>query len=72
MGNGRSVVDVDIPPAAVGTTTRVHEKFKKLIDSATDTQLIHNCVLDLLPAQVYFRLNPYMSTPYTLDGNYRL
>jgi len=62
------VVEVDIPPVPVGTT-RIHEKFKKLIDSATDTQLIHNCVLDLLPAHVYFRLNPYMSAPYTLDGN---
>lgn len=49
------------------TTTRLHDKITKIVDSATDTELIHMAMTDLLDADVYFRLNPYMSQPYTLD-----
>lgn len=65
IGNGRSVTEFKLNPSTL--STKIHEKFSKIIDSATDTELVHNCIFDLLPADVYFRLNPYMTMSYTLD-----
>jgi calcium-independent phospholipase A2-gamma len=49
------------------TNTGIQDKITKIVDSATDTELIHMSMSDLLDPSVYFRLNPYMSSPYTLD-----
>lgn len=65
IGNGRSIAEVELNSSS--TSTWVHEKLSKIVDSATDTELVHNCIFDLLPDNVYFRLNPYMTSPYTLD-----
>lgn len=65
IGNGRSVGEVELN--SLTSSTRIHEKLSKIIDSVTDTELVHNCIFDLLPANVYFRFNPYMTLPYTLD-----
>uniref|UniRef100_A0A7E4VIG2 PNPLA domain-containing protein n=1 Tax=Panagrellus redivivus TaxID=6233 RepID=A0A7E4VIG2_PANRE len=65
VGNGRSVAELEL--TAVKTSTRIQDKISRIIDSATDTELVHLAMMDLLPTDSYFRLNPYMSFPYTLD-----
>ena len=47
--------------------TGLQDKISRIVDSATDTELVHLSMHDLLPANTYFRFNPYMSFPYTLD-----
>ena len=44
----------------------VQEKFSKLVLSATDTEMTHTTLRDLLPDDRYFRLNPYLSGIYFL------
>jgi len=41
----------------------------KILNSATDTELVHNTLTDLLSPYAYFRLNPYVTYTYTLDDN---
>jgi len=43
------------------------QKFSRVVDSATDTELSHTTLHDLLPGNVYFRFNPFMSEYYPLD-----
>ncbi|KHN88331.1 Calcium-independent phospholipase A2-gamma [Toxocara canis] len=65
IGNGHHVNDLE--PTDIKLSTGVQEKIARIVDSATDTELVHLCMHDLLPANTYFRLNPYMSFPYSLD-----
>uniref|UniRef100_F1L089 Calcium-independent phospholipase A2-gamma n=2 Tax=Ascaris TaxID=6251 RepID=F1L089_ASCSU len=65
VGNGHHVNELET--TNVKLSTRIQEKITRIVDSATDTELVHLCMHDLLPANTYFRLNPYMSFPYTLD-----
>ncbi|VDK17280.1 unnamed protein product [Anisakis simplex] len=65
VGNGHHVNELDT--THIKSSTGVQEKITRIVDSATDTELVHLCMHDLLPANTYFRLNPYMSFPYTLD-----
>ncbi|KAI6175972.1 Calcium-independent phospholipase A2-gamma [Aphelenchoides bicaudatus] len=65
IGNGRSVMEYELTSTLANTG--IQDKITKIIDSATDTELIHMTMSDLLDPRIYFRLNPYMSFPYTLD-----
>ena len=65
VGNGRSVAELEL--SSTKTSTRIQDKLSKIVDSATDTELVHLAMSDLLAPESYFRLNPYMSFPYTLD-----
>ncbi|CAD5219428.1 unnamed protein product [Bursaphelenchus okinawaensis] len=65
VGNGRTVSELELTSTV--RNTGIQDKISKIVDSATDTELVHNAMGDLLPPNSYFRLNPYMSFPYTLD-----
>lgn len=43
------------------------QKFSRIIDAATDTELAHVSLHDLLPGEVYFRFNPYLSEYFDMD-----
>uniref|UniRef100_A0A183J7D9 PNPLA domain-containing protein n=1 Tax=Soboliphyme baturini TaxID=241478 RepID=A0A183J7D9_9BILA len=64
IGNG-TFAPVQTPKEAENFTFR--DKVIKIIDSATETENVHTVLSDLLPASRYYRLNPYMSVPYSLD-----
>uniref|UniRef100_A0AC35U5S4 PNPLA domain-containing protein n=1 Tax=Rhabditophanes sp. KR3021 TaxID=114890 RepID=A0AC35U5S4_9BILA len=66
IGNGRSVAELELTTEN-RKLTKLQDKISKIVDSATDTEATHQCVNDLLPDGTYFRFNPYMSFPYTLD-----
>ncbi|VDN02748.1 unnamed protein product [Thelazia callipaeda] len=48
-------------------STRLREKIIRIIDSATDTELVDLCMRDTLPKGSYSRFNPHISYPYSLD-----
>ncbi|VDD86309.1 unnamed protein product [Enterobius vermicularis] len=65
IGSGRSVVPME--PTELKLATGLQDKITRIVDSATDTELVHLAMQDLLPADSYFRFNPYMSSNYSLD-----
>uniref|UniRef100_A0A915MNU3 PNPLA domain-containing protein n=1 Tax=Meloidogyne javanica TaxID=6303 RepID=A0A915MNU3_MELJA len=65
VGNGRVMSKVDPEPEPYSWTSSVDA----IIDSATETETTHYCISDLLPTNMYFRLNPYTSQVYPLDTN---
>uniref|UniRef100_A0A0K0ELA3 PNPLA domain-containing protein n=1 Tax=Strongyloides stercoralis TaxID=6248 RepID=A0A0K0ELA3_STRER len=66
IGNGRSVSEVEFS-SCDKYFKMAYNKISKIVDSATDSQATHLCINDLLPGEKYFRLNPYMNFPYSLD-----
>ncbi|CAG2116450.1 unnamed protein product [Medioppia subpectinata] len=68
LGSGRFVPQLEEPPSR---TTSLKTKIIKLIDSATDTEMVDRLMKDLLPPKTYFRINPYLTEMGTLDENRR-
>ncbi|XP_052087063.1 calcium-independent phospholipase A2-gamma-like [Mytilus californianus] len=63
LGNGRFEPNLEITPSK----NAVKEKVAKIIDAATNTEVVHTILQDLLPTSTYFRFNPYMSEDIRLD-----
>ncbi|CAF3874626.1 unnamed protein product, partial [Rotaria sp. Silwood1] len=63
LGNGRPAPDVAFQSKSMG----LRQKLSSLVDSVTNTETIHVCLHDLLPPNIYFRLNPFMSEDFVLD-----
>lgn len=64
LGTGRFEPNKQMEPAR-GLSLR--EKVSKIVDSATDTEGVHNIMTDLMPPATYFRFNPYLSEELHLD-----
>lgn len=54
------------PDLAVGPTS-LRSKITNFIDSATDTEVVHRLLQDLLPRNSYYRFNPTISEWTSLD-----
>ncbi|VDK87959.1 unnamed protein product [Litomosoides sigmodontis] len=65
VGNGKTVSEVELN--GMKMSTRLQEKILRIIDSATDTELVDLCMRDTLSQGSYVRFNPYTSYPYSLD-----
>ena len=46
------------------------QKFSRIVDSATDTELVHETLNDNLEDHVYYRFNPYMPEYLPLGNNW--
>ncbi|XP_027205645.2 calcium-independent phospholipase A2-gamma-like [Dermatophagoides pteronyssinus] len=51
------------------TLSSLKHKILRLIDSATDTEMIHRLMQDMLPDPVYYRMNPMLTDYSTIDEN---
>jgi calcium-independent phospholipase A2-gamma len=62
-----------IPPQDVGAgeetpkALSLAKKFARVVDAATDTEIPHVALHDLLPGSVYYRFNPVLSEYFPLD-----
>ena len=46
----------------------ISQKFSRIVDSATDTELVHLSLQDLIPQRgIYYRFNPYLKELPPLD-----
>ncbi|XP_057693201.1 calcium-independent phospholipase A2-gamma-like isoform X2 [Corythoichthys intestinalis] len=52
-----------------GTYTSLKTKITNVISSATDTEEVHAMLDGFMPADVYFRFNPYLSEDISIDDN---
>merc|ERR1712106_1204501 len=63
LGTGRHEPIETENESSINWGTRI----KTIVNSATDTEGVHTIMHDLLPGNVYFRFNPYLSDEFTLD-----
>ncbi|XP_003744249.1 calcium-independent phospholipase A2-gamma [Galendromus occidentalis] len=64
IGSGRYIPE---EAEIVAKSTSLKTKIMKIVDSATDTEAVHTLCNDLLKPGTYYRFNPYLSEPFTLD-----
>lgn len=73
IGTGRYVLpdpnDVNKESSTSLGPSSLKAKITSLIDSATDTEITHRLLQDLLPHRSYFRFNPTLSEWLSLDEN---
>ena len=71
LGLGRTdkfMQDVPIPKSPTRLNLSLKQKFDRIVDSATDTEMIHLTMEDLLTTRgVYYRFNPYLKEFTYLD-----
>ena len=70
IGTGKytPLTPADLEAAPVGPSS-LKAKITSLVDSATDTEITHRLLQDLLPEGTYFRMNPTLSEWLGLDEN---
>ncbi|KAJ8245679.1 hypothetical protein GJAV_G00273320 [Gymnothorax javanicus] len=67
LGTGR----YESPAKSSTAYTSLKTKLTNVISSATDTEEVHSMLDALLPADTYFRFNPYMNEEIPLDESRR-
>lgn len=65
--NALKIQTIDIDQIFHPVSFPLSGKFLKVLDSATDTESVHNTLSELLPPSIYFRFNPYLSDVVRLD-----
>ncbi|XP_045611711.2 calcium-independent phospholipase A2-gamma isoform X1 [Procambarus clarkii] len=63
IGTGRHEPIATTSEASISWATRI----RTVLNSATDTEGVHTTMHDLLPGDVYYRFNPYLSDEIGLD-----
>jgi len=69
LGSGRHIPPKSIKSDDSPVLSSLKTKITRLIDSATDTEMVHRLMQDLLPARTYFRINPNLTETATIDEN---
>ncbi|KRZ87288.1 Protein dif-1 [Trichinella sp. T8] len=65
IGNGSFRVNNKRSPTTDYSSLR--DRIAQIIESATETEMVHRTISDLVQPSIYVRLNPYMSQRYSLD-----
>ena len=70
LGSGRYIPPTNLDSSATPVmTTSLKTKIVRLIDSATDTEMVHRLLKDLMPTNAYFRINPFLTEMGSIDEN---
>ena len=72
LGSGRYQPKVTFDQESAATTatlSSLKHKLLRLIDSATDTEMVHRLMIDLLPEDTYYRINPWLRDQANIDEN---